>query len=276
MASGPAKPTSQKRIEANRRNALKSTGPKSPEGKATVRRNALKHALCAREVVISGGVCTEDQAEFDALFVRLHDDLQPAGALEFALVEDIAICRWRRRRLLRFENGTIRHQVDSGIRSLRETYRLMGAIPPADSSWGVALLLEWLGAIRAHVEAHGQLTTQHRGWMKERFGWTSDATASEGPNADAVKALILQRLDAEADKVKRLQPKLQEAERPALEIMRARGALPKKAALDKLLRYEAMNDRQLYRAINQLERLQRQRKGDFVPAPIKIDLGGVA
>jgi hypothetical protein len=42
---------------------------------------------------------------------------------------------------------------------------------------------------------------------------------------------------------------------------------------DKLLRYEAHLDRQLYRAMDQLERLQRQRKGENVPPPINVNLG---
>src|SRR5207245_1575648 len=47
--------TSDKQIEANRRNAEKSTGPTSPEGKFAVRLNALKHGLLARETVIAAG-----------------------------------------------------------------------------------------------------------------------------------------------------------------------------------------------------------------------------
>jgi hypothetical protein len=41
--------------------------------------------------------------------------------------------------------------------------------------------------------------------------------------------------------------------------------------LDKIIRYEASLDRQLYKAINQLERLQRRRKGEDLPAPVVLD-----
>jgi len=50
-------------------------------------------------------------------------------------------------------------------------------------------------------------------------------------------------------------------------------SLPPEEATDKLLRYEAHLDRQLYRAMDQLERLQRQRKGEKVPPPLHINLG---
>jgi CRISPR/Cas system-associated endonuclease Cas1 len=50
-------------------------------------------------------------------------------------------------------------------------------------------------------------------------------------------------------------------------------SLPPVDATDKLLRYEAHLDRQLYRAMDQLERLQRQRRGENVPPPLDINLG---
>ena len=52
----PAPEVSQAKLEANRQNALKSTGPRSAEGKAKVRCNALKRGLLAREAVILEGV----------------------------------------------------------------------------------------------------------------------------------------------------------------------------------------------------------------------------
>ena len=50
-------------------------------------------------------------------------------------------------------------------------------------------------------------------------------------------------------------------------------SLPPADATDKLLRYEAHLDRQVYRAMDQLERLQRQRKGENVPPPVNINFG---
>ncbi len=48
--------------------------------------------------------------------------------------------------------------------------------------------------------------------------------------------------------------------------------VPSEAVLSKVMRYEAHLDRQPYGAIGQLERLQRQRRGDIVPAPVQLDL----
>jgi hypothetical protein len=49
-------------------------------------------------------------------------------------------------------------------------------------------------------------------------------------------------------------------------------SLPPVDAIDKLIRYESHLDRQLYRAVDQLERVQRQRRGEKVPPPLNINL----
>jgi hypothetical protein len=93
--------TSDKQTEANRRNALKSTGPKTPEGKDAVRLNALKHGLLSKGVLLPG----EDEAELKELGGRVEADLQPVGELEELLVEQIIAAVWRLRRLRRVEAG---------------------------------------------------------------------------------------------------------------------------------------------------------------------------
>jgi hypothetical protein len=51
-------------------------------------------------------------------------------------------------------------------------------------------------------------------------------------------------------------------------------AIPDTAALNRILKYQSLNDRRLQRALTQLERLQRQRKGDYVPPPVKVSVDG--
>jgi hypothetical protein len=97
--------TSDNKIEANRRNALRSTGPKTTEGKRRASRNALKHALLAKELLIDGGDGQENAAELVDLFNRIWEDRQPVGALEEMLVEAIAVSYWRKRRAVRCEAG---------------------------------------------------------------------------------------------------------------------------------------------------------------------------
>src|SRR5882724_336126 len=84
-----------KQIEANRRNALKSTGPTTPEGKAAVRLNALRHGLRARTVVLPG----EQPEEFQQLCDDLETEWRPKSRTEQFYVEQMAVSQWKLNRM---------------------------------------------------------------------------------------------------------------------------------------------------------------------------------
>jgi hypothetical protein len=92
---------SDKQIRANRRNARKSTGPKTPEGKSVVSHNALKHGLLSQQILLPD----EDEASLVQLSEQLHSWLQPVGELESLLVERIVTAAWRLRRVLAVETS---------------------------------------------------------------------------------------------------------------------------------------------------------------------------
>jgi hypothetical protein len=93
--------TSEKQIQANRRNAQRSTGPNTPEGKDAVRLNANKHGLRSQEVLLPG----EDEEALKELDENLRAELQPVGEHENLLVDGIVAAHWRLRRLRRVEAG---------------------------------------------------------------------------------------------------------------------------------------------------------------------------
>ena len=107
--------TTKKQLEANKQNALVSTGPVSPEGKALVSQNAVKHGIFARDLIITSGDGKEDHQEYNELLDGLIVSLTPSGQMERLLVEKIAADYWRLRRVLRFETGSIRKQLDTAI-----------------------------------------------------------------------------------------------------------------------------------------------------------------
>ena len=72
-------------IEANRANAQKSTGPRTPEGKEKASQNAITHGLSARETVIRG----DDELEFEIHRETLLDQLIPGSPLEEMLADRI-------------------------------------------------------------------------------------------------------------------------------------------------------------------------------------------
>jgi hypothetical protein len=148
--------SSPRKIEANRRNAQKSTGPKTPVGKVISSWNSKRHGLLSKTLPTLYDV---HKKRFNRLLASLQQDLEPVGTLEEVLVEKIA----------------------------REYWRL-----------GVA--------------------AQHE-------------ARELGENKPFYHSPI-----------------------------------------DRIVRYQTMINRQLYQAINQLERLQRLRKGDNVPAPLNVQV----
>ena len=85
---------SKKQTAANRRNARKSTGPKTPEGKAASSMNAVRHGLHARTVILPG----ETEADFDEIINGLQDEYQPQSNSEQDLVNQAAMAQWKLRR----------------------------------------------------------------------------------------------------------------------------------------------------------------------------------
>ena len=99
---------SERQIEANRQNAQHSTGPTTPEGRAAVRLNGLKHGLCAETVVVPG----EDPAAFEAMLDAYRVEYQPATPSAEFLVRQVAMADWRLLRLHRLEASfhTLKHK----------------------------------------------------------------------------------------------------------------------------------------------------------------------
>jgi hypothetical protein len=92
-----------RRNAANRKNAKRSTGPKSAAGKRVVRFNGLRHGLLSRDAVLPG----EDKAAFQDLQKSLLESLVPLGPLESFLVDRIAAAMWRLLRAEATETATL-------------------------------------------------------------------------------------------------------------------------------------------------------------------------
>jgi hypothetical protein len=90
-----AETISQKKLDANRCNASKSTGPRSDEGKRTVSRNALRHGMFSQQVVLPG----EDVEEFNQLRRDSIRKFNPRDGVELRLVEQIVAALWKLERL---------------------------------------------------------------------------------------------------------------------------------------------------------------------------------
>ena len=116
-----------KQIEANRRNALKSTGPKTPEGKAAVRLNSLQHGLRAQTLILPG----EYRQEFDRLVAAFAAEWQPQSLTASTYVEQMAIAQWKLRRLEVAETNLLSQALPAAVQ-----------IPLLDRLWQSQIRLE--------------------------------------------------------------------------------------------------------------------------------------
>jgi hypothetical protein len=101
--------SSKKQIAANRRNAKLSTGPRTPEGKAKTRFNALKHGIYAGEQVMFG----ETEEALEHLTAEYHEQYQPTNPTERFLLDTIINNEWRLRRLRCAEAELWKHESDA-------------------------------------------------------------------------------------------------------------------------------------------------------------------
>jgi hypothetical protein len=111
--------TSFRQLEANRRNALRSTGPATTEGKQRSRQNATRHGLCA-ETVVQLAENAEDYRGFEAAIIADYD---ARTAVERELVLRLASLLWRLRRATSIETDLLRIQAEI-LRDRRENRRL--------------------------------------------------------------------------------------------------------------------------------------------------------
>lgn len=111
--------TSDRKLQANRQNARRSTGPRTAEGKARSRMNATRHGILASDAVIRAGEGREDEGRFEDVLNDLRTHFAPTGPMEELLVEKLAVTVWRQRRALRYEVGAIRDRSDEATQTWR-------------------------------------------------------------------------------------------------------------------------------------------------------------
>jgi len=114
--------TSFRKIEANRRNALRSTGPKTDDGKQRASQNAVRHGLTAETVFVP----LEDIEDYQAFELAVTSDYEAETAVERELVLRLASLLWRSRRATLIETGLLQIQEDF----LPEAARSAQAQPP--------------------------------------------------------------------------------------------------------------------------------------------------
>lgn len=285
----------EKQIAANRANAQKSTGPKTAAGRAVSKMNALKHGILSQQVLVHGMNLKESRQELAQLHQQFRDELKPVGPVEEMLVDQIVTARWRWRRALTAESGEIALSVDRGqwqrktsqLKLTTLTWELEEepALSMGNSAFGNSFMANQLRRVRTAVEAGGELTEAAIGEVKFRgkpYQLTKNLEAlrqraqlnPEGLPPEELrrkrKEEVLSYLDREIQMFSWSEARCEGRERMEEEAQQAAAMLPSLEVLEKISRYETKLERQLYRAMAQLERLQRMRQGETVPPPLAV------
>jgi hypothetical protein len=276
------------KVDSNRRNGLKSTGPKTAKGKRVSRWNPLKHGLLAKEVVIQTGERKENPAEFKTLLAQLGKSLEPRGVLEEMLVEGIAICYWRWRRALRCEAGeiaTAQSYPSNGEGGLGlAALEALEECKAIDSD-GVQERINILERLSQNLGENETLSEECKNQLKEKFGAKNGLVrnislyndglvkakkeAADTGRRDRFEGLrddLLGYIGHEKEVLERVKSQLKKKEEFETEAKVASLNLPSGKVSEKIIRYETTLERRMHRAIENLGRLQSGRKRPPAPA----------
>lgn len=100
--------SSQRRINASKRNGARSRGPKTEAGKRRSSENALRHGLLAKRVVLQ----TESQDDFDIVLQQHVAKLKPRDGVELGIIEEMVACHWRLHRAIGIETLMLDNAVE--------------------------------------------------------------------------------------------------------------------------------------------------------------------
>jgi hypothetical protein len=280
--SGKLSSVSTRKVAANRQNALKSTGPKTPRGKGYSRGNALKHGLFAMDPFIPTLTEWEDPKKYQELLEGLAQFYQPVGVAEELEVQRIAACWWKHSRAWRYENAEIAFDLVKVERHAElASQEVISSEQPR---------LDLLRNAAMEIEATGKISDELKGKMFADAGFRKLWELAEVD----VNELVAERVGVSPSTVKKALEANPDCSTNVLlattrrathlllreigwiaaaggsKIARDQVAIPRAEVLDRVLRAEAATERHRNQAIDQLERLQRRRRGEAVPPPVNV------
>jgi hypothetical protein len=275
----------------------KGTGPRTAQGKKRSSLNALKRGLFSKVILLDG----ESRAEYSSLLNGLRDDWQPQGTMEAVHVESLAVLFWRRRRFFQAEIAEISESMeftenDSATKRYVEAWdwsrtsiAFGGLLKHSHNPIVVRQAKEMLTMSREALDACG--FSEDSWFLKKLYGEDQDGGTPIGlrllyetyatiarknqergdKTRDAeLKQMMLVFMDAEIKRLTKLENILETDDKKRIQYKLSAAIIPGHEASERLLRYETHLSREIDRILNQLERLQRMRKGQPVPPTLNV------
>jgi len=286
----------EKRLAANRRNALKSTGPRTEEGKARASMNALKHGLRASPLAVPHLENSEDWEVHRTLVLR---DFAPVGYVETVLTERLAAILWRLGRVVRYESAVVSAAIEDAedhltvtadqnpeaAKKRAEMFHRVRALKPSAHVEGeeVGFILELVAEaldvdleddkIAGEVEMPPDFPG---GYWGDFGGWTRGALEAAVQSIRNISEYSSADPWEEATKVAENEviaaKSAREYRTARLDRQRKLALLPQEETMEKVSRYETTLERSLYRTLHELQRLQAARAGHLLPPPAAVDV----
>jgi len=284
-------------LAANRLNALKSTGPRTEQGKKASRANAVKHGLTGAGVALP----TEDAEAVAGRFRRLRDELSPSSELAEVLVERVAMLSVRLGRCARLDTAALsdrvltagpafdearRAEADRLVQTLgahpatnrrlllgspegvdaliREWRRLAEAIEGRGGRWEYDSYLQadWLNGHNSVVTSDYMALTFAMNGRFEKLAPEEGAGLAPGPRAMWARSQIIERIAGEIAALEAHRATLDTAAIEARRALAADLALfdpSKEATLAR--KYEAAAERALFRTLRELRQVEAESTG---------------
>ena len=280
--SKKALPMTDRQATANRANALKSTGPKTEEGKAVVATNGIRHGILSSRLLLE----SERPEEFAELADSLQAALRPSGALEVVLVDKIATAIWRQRRLVaaeaasielarRLENQDTRRAIEKGAGLGYGEFDSSSMAEPSpedaeQGKWCREVLAEFDAIDNAVVDANDCKRLEADAPLM--FGQLSTEAEQDGEPVQQYIGTKLREWAEELEKWCRREL-AKEERRPVVQMVAALVQQQASAPVSNELlgRYQAALDGELYKAIRALREQQQWRLNNSVT----LEEGGV-
>jgi hypothetical protein len=305
---------SDRQLEANRANALKSTGPRTAEGKAHVAANAIRHGLLSELRILPG---LEEVEHWQYHMEQTLADMEPEGHMECLLAERIALVLWRLARTARYEqesaaaglenaeqrllrtvpavNGREREErgegptpleaADERVAAASETVDLLNRLrdlPEDEVVPGARKLIQTAREIAdlsfATSECSGQLEIVAGRSQMENLLWSArellDALGVLAESGGLSFDQLYAKLTAWAGSALSRTERQRGVLNSTLDQYRRLSLLPDGEELAKITRYEAHLERMLSKAMHELQRRQAMRLGRPVPLPLVVDVTG--
>lgn len=302
------KNTSKKKIEANRRNANKSTGPKTTKGKMFLKTNALKYGILSKEIMSSFLLLEEQKKEFREILIDLNRALSPQGKMEEILLDKIVTLYWRQRAVLKMEigeteaatadeadsfigaNSNISGKARGPIENPR--YESWESVPFSQFLWISKLCEALLNGLRKtgalnrflgpklreafHAVGRdlGESGKEPSEKLDSYLGKTGKAKDSE-PEIDVPdgeQASLIEHLESIRDGMDTIGFARLDQNIFKAVIRQKQLSAPPLEKIGVILRYETSLDNSFYKASHELQRLQAFRLGRRAHAPIAVDV----